>query len=107
MPQFSWDEKPVANDNERADAEQRTLGRIEQAVRTIQLSLSELAHIPNPDSKFVNRVNQRALIDVLLHLCNCTNPPIKLGELESGQQPKATARICVNCGASAPFSYRG
>lgn len=108
--QFSWSEKPASNDAARIEAEQRALERIEQAIRSIQLSLSELTHIPNPSSKFQNQVNQRALIDVLQKLCRCANPPIKLGDdpLETPQsQAKAAVRLCVNCGDLAPFPYKG
>src|SRR5262245_42345530 len=76
LPVFSWSNKPGANDNGRSEAERRAIERIRLAVHSLQLSLTELARIPNPDSEFVNEIDQRALSNLLPQLRRCVHPPI-------------------------------
>ena len=113
MPKFSFSEKPKAND--RAEAEQRMIERLNQAVELIEFSLVELAAIPNPTHNFKNRVNQKMIIETLQTLCMSVSPPLRLAQFENAaaahhQQVKMKLEdvpTCVTCSGPARMQYRG
>ena len=72
--------------SEREQAEERMIERLGKAIEMVEFGLNELAAIPNPTSTFKNRVHQKAIMDLLQHLCSCVSPPLKLARFATAAE---------------------